>query len=185
MNKQLVLENSIRESLLDPKEMGNRQGARAPSVRCLRAGRPRRTGPAARGTSPEHVISPLPTRVVTLSVNTIEEGNVRHVTGGGRGSITSIVRVDVRAGRVAVIRGGSGERAFSLPECPVLRVRTPAASEPAPDDHSSASRRTRCCSSPASSCSPRPPSGLSQVTYSITVLSPLQFKDVPQLLKLN
>lgn len=30
----------------------------------------------------------------------------------------------VRAGCVSVIRGGPGQRAFSVPECPVLRERT-------------------------------------------------------------
>lgn len=102
--------------------------ARAPSVRPSPDVRVAYCVPG--GTSPTYVVSPLPIRLATLSVNLILEGNVRGVTGDDRRSIATIVCVDVSAGRVAVIRGGSGERAISVPECPVLRVRTPA-SDPA------------------------------------------------------
>lgn len=72
-------------------------GAERPST----AGCPRRYT-ACRvtvGASPKHVVSPLLARLVTLSMNSILEGNVRDGAEGGRRSIATIVRVDVRGTR--------------------------------------------------------------------------------------
>lgn len=76
--------------------------ARAPSAeRPSAAGCPRRCTArrVTAGVSSNRVISPLPACFVTLLKDSILEGNVRDGAGGGRPSIATIVRVDVRGTR--------------------------------------------------------------------------------------